>query len=91
MRYKLKGYGYHVVESKGWADEVNSLSVISDLKPFGTNLPTIKIGTSERKPMFVNLCEARFENINKDTLIMSKNKRILGDVAMIPHISRAPR
>ncbi len=37
-----------------------------------------------------NVHEARFENINKDTLAMSKNKRILANVAYMPHVEKDP-
>jgi hypothetical protein len=46
---------------------------------------------TERKPMMLaNVHEARFENINKDTLTMSKNKRVLANVAYMPHVAEEP-
>jgi hypothetical protein len=36
---------------------------------------------SERKPMFVNAHEKRFDNINKDSLVLSNNRRTLGSLA----------
>jgi hypothetical protein len=46
---------------------------------------------TERKPMMLsNVHEARFENINKDTLTMSKNKRVLANVAYMPHVAVEP-
>ena len=64
--------------------------VNSKLRQIKGSLVTIDRMT-ERKPMMLsNVHEARFENINKDTLTMSKNKRVLANVAYMPHVAVEP-
>ena len=62
----------------------------SKLPQIKGSLVTIDRMTEPKPMMLSNVHEARFENINKDTLTMSKNKRVLANVAYMPHVAVEP-